>query len=217
MDELFDQKDDHLFVEDNQRGDESDPASGNADHAGPSRAGGENSNFTDPGLMAILRSLAKKYRPGKQNWHERKELVQSALEYLLELSGKERFKSPLSNFRPKDHAWHAIQRVLRELRGKKKSFSTRIPPLSSLPNGENIILLARPSNPEFQARLAIEAAMAKLDQRPREIVLAWQSPDPDMTFQKIADDVGCSKGTISNVIKQFDQLAREVMDNFHLC
>ena len=216
MDSLFDQLNDKSFGGDNQRENGFESPDRVFHLVEPDRAVEGASSFSDPKLMATLHRLALRYLPGNRNWHNREDLVQSALQYLLKLSAKHKGKAPLSDFRPNDHAWHAIQRVLRKLRSKKDSFSSRMPALSSLPEGKVVMPKSRPSNHEFQARLAIETAMAKLDQRPREIVLTQQSPDPDMTLERIAGYSRCSKATVSNVIKKFRQLLQKTIDDQHL-
>ena len=216
MDELFDQLNDKSFSGDDRRGDEFESPDRVSQLVEPDRAVEGSSSFSDPKLIEALHRLALRKLPGNRNWHNREDLVQSALQYLLEFSAKREGKAPHSNFRPNDHAWHAIQRVLRKLRSKKESFSSRMPAFSSLPEGKVVMPKSRPSNHEFQARLAIETAMAKLDQRSREIVLTQQSPDPDMTLERIAGYSRCSRGTVSNVIKKFRQLLQKTIDDQHL-
>jgi len=216
MDSLFDQSNGKPHGSDDRRGDGFESPDGVLKPVEQDGTVDGTSSFTDPTLMAALHKLAARYLRGKRNWHNREDLVQSALQYLLEFSAKRAEKAPLTNFRPKDHAWHAIQRVLRELRGKKKSFSNRMPAFSSLPEGKVVMPQSRPSNPEFQARLAVETALAKLDQRHREIVLAWRSPDRGMTFERIAGYFRCSRATVSNVIKNFEKLVREITDDLRL-
>jgi len=106
---------------------------------------------------------------------------------------------------------------MRSLSAKKRNGFLRIRTLSELVNSGMSDFQARPSNLEHQARLAFEIALARLAPAHKEIALAWHQPGAKRTYQIIADQCKCTKGTVFNVVKRVEGHVLEIMEDLHLC
>jgi hypothetical protein len=173
--------------------------------------------FLDPKLLKRLWCLAYIYFPGHNRHHKRIDMVDASIDRLLDLAMKKKAKSPAATFVPINHARHAFHRVMRSLSAKKRNGFLRIRTLSELVNSGMSDFQARPSNLEHQARLAFEIALARLAPAHKEIALAWHQPGAKRTYQIIADQCKCTKGTVFNVVKRVEGHVLEIMEDLHLC
>ena len=169
----------------------------------------------NPTLDRKLNALALMHYPGKIQ--KRRDMVQLSLEKLQDLAVKKKAKYPNVIFNPIDHAMHAFYRVRRDFRAKKRRFFTQMRYLSRLLDSGLGDPMAGPSDQARQAQVAYELALSKLNPDHQRIVEVWRTPGVKLTHQKIANICGCSKGTVTNVLKGLHRFIRETMDDLYLC
>ena len=172
--------------------------------------------FQNPKLRGILRGLASFHYQGS-NSTKRRDMVQASLEKLQEIALKKKAKSPAAHFNPIDHARHAFFRVRRELRAEKRRFVSRFRQLSGLLDSGAAHPTARPSDHGHQAQVAYDFAFQKFNDSHQRILTAWRTPGTKLTHQEIGDMCGCSKATVTNVLKRLERLMHEIINDFPLC
>ena len=216
MDSLFDQGAD-LPVGDDARPDTStEQPEGTPKPVSPLTEQEWLSIFQNPKLRGILRGLASFHYQGS-NSTKRRDMVQASLEKLQKIALKKKAKSPAAHFNPIDHARHAFFRVRRELRAEKRRFFDRMRQLSSLLDSGAANPKTRPSDQSHQAQVAYDIAFRKFNDGHQRILTVWRTPGTKLTYQEIGDICGCSKGTVTNVLKRLERLMHEIINDFPLC